>query len=278
MNSTMCAPDRQPADRLGVARHQRVDVHARTQDVVAAGVDRDEVGPHRQRRLDLLGEDRVHLAPADREVRVAEVVDLGGEHGGDPVGPAANAVGQPRVMVADALGERVTEGDVPVEGARHGDHSSGRRPQSDRWYAPNVRVAASRHDHAEHRERRQAWPHHRPVGCAEQRLAAGDHRPVERVVLWRTSGSSPGASDGSMIAEDRNVIGRLRNWLMPIRASCWRAIRAIALDSAAQITVSRHADDQRHDAPRGRRRRTALPRPRRRTSTITVCTMLVSDW
>ena len=61
---------------------------------------------------------RVELAAADGEVGVAEVPDgrLLGEHGRDPVGPAAQSVGRGRVGVADALGERVAEGDVAVEG------------------------------------------------------------------------------------------------------------------------------------------------------------------
>ena len=41
-----------------------------------------------------------------------------------------------------------------------------------------------------------------------------------------------------MIAEDRNVSGSTMNWLIPIRASCWRTSSARAFDSAAKMTVS----------------------------------------
>ena len=86
-----------------------------------------------------------------------------------------------------------------------------------------------------------------------------------------------GASDGSMIAEDRNVMGRLRNWLIPISASCWRAISAIAFDSAAQITVSRHADTSVTTTPVAPPAKRA-PASSATTRTITVCTTLVTDW
>ena len=73
---------------------QGVDVDLRPHDVVGAGVDGDQVGLERDRRLDLLGDHGVELAAADREVGVAEVVGAGcASTLGHPVGPAAQAVG-----------------------------------------------------------------------------------------------------------------------------------------------------------------------------------------
>src|SRR5262249_31828410 len=65
---------------------------------------------------DLLGDDTVELAAADREVGVAEVRRPGREYRGHPVGPPAQAVGRGRVRVADPFGEGVTERDVAVVG------------------------------------------------------------------------------------------------------------------------------------------------------------------
>jgi hypothetical protein len=75
VNSTTCAPaavSRPIAFVVPLA--EGVEVDPRPQDVVAAGVDGDQVGLERDRRLELLGEDRGQLAAADREVGVAEVV------------------------------------------------------------------------------------------------------------------------------------------------------------------------------------------------------------
>ena len=100
------------------ALHQRVDVDLGPHDVVAAGVDREQVRLQGDGGIDLLGDDAVELAAADREVGVPEVRRLVGQHGRDAVGPTAQPVGGGGVRVADALGERVAEGDVTVE--RHG--------------------------------------------------------------------------------------------------------------------------------------------------------------
>ena len=103
------------ADRRVVGSGQLVEVDPRAQHVVAAGVDADQVGLEGQGRLELLVEDRVQLATADRQVGVAEVVVAGGEHLGHPVGPAPQAVGAGGVGITDPFGEGVAEGDVPVE-------------------------------------------------------------------------------------------------------------------------------------------------------------------
>ena len=111
----------EPADALVVRRGERVEVHPRAQHVVAAAVDRDQVRGESDRRLDLLGEDRGQLAPAHREVGVAEVGGRRRQHLGHPVGPATQAVGPGRVGVTDPLGEGVSERDVTVVGlGRHG--------------------------------------------------------------------------------------------------------------------------------------------------------------
>ena len=87
-------------------------------DVVAAGRERDEVGLERERGLDLAGDDLRDELAAHGEVRVGEVVDLLRQHLGDAVGPAAVAVGQIRLGIADPLGERVADGDVAPPGVR----------------------------------------------------------------------------------------------------------------------------------------------------------------
>ena len=84
---------------------------------LVAGV-RDQVGLEGDGRVELLRHDGTELATAYGEVGVAEVVGLRREDLGDAVGPAAQAVGARGVGVADALGERVAQGDVAVEGHR----------------------------------------------------------------------------------------------------------------------------------------------------------------
>ena len=84
---------RQLAEGGVVPVHQCVDVDPRPHDVVGAGVDGEQVGLERDRRLDLLGDHGVELATADRQVGVAELRRLLREHGRDPVGPAAQTVG-----------------------------------------------------------------------------------------------------------------------------------------------------------------------------------------
>ena len=114
-----CSGCGDPVEGGGVPLHESVDVHPRPHDVVGACVDRDQVGSHCERRLELLAQDAVELAAADRQVGIGEIVGPCGEHLRHPVGPAANPVGQSRVEVPDAFGERVAEGDVPMEA--HGD-------------------------------------------------------------------------------------------------------------------------------------------------------------
>ncbi len=70
-----------------------------------------EVGLEGDGRLDLVGDDLRDQLAADREVRVGEVVDLLRQHLGDAIGPAAMPAGGAGVGVADALGERVADGD-----------------------------------------------------------------------------------------------------------------------------------------------------------------------
>ena len=75
-------------------------------------------GLRARRGVDLLRDDLPDEAPAHREVRVGEVHDLLREHFGDAVGPAAMAAGRVRLRVADALRERVAEGDHAAPGVR----------------------------------------------------------------------------------------------------------------------------------------------------------------
>ena len=90
--------------------------HAGAQHVVAAAVEADHLGAQRDRRLELLVDDRAELAAADGEVGVADRLGRGvREAERDEVGPAAHgAVGQ---LVADALGEAVADRRVGVEHA-----------------------------------------------------------------------------------------------------------------------------------------------------------------
>ena len=76
-----------------VAGVQVVEVGARAQDVVGPGVERDDVRAQGQGRAELLGDDLVEQLAADGEVGVRDGVvgdagAVGGEPGGDPVGPA----------------------------------------------------------------------------------------------------------------------------------------------------------------------------------------------
>ena len=64
----------QTTERLVVLVDQHVEVDARTQHVVGAGVDADQVGVQHEGRLNLLIEDREQLATPNREVGVREVL------------------------------------------------------------------------------------------------------------------------------------------------------------------------------------------------------------
>ena len=105
------APRKRPAMQL--------DIHAGPQDVVAAAVEADDLRAQVDGRLQLLVDDRNELAAADGEVGVRDGAARGrrrsvlGESDGDEVGPAAHgAVG---LLVADALGEAVSDGHVTAE-------------------------------------------------------------------------------------------------------------------------------------------------------------------
>ena len=113
----------QPLDRVLEPRRDLVGVGAGPDDVVAARRDRDEVGLQRERRLELLVDDLLDELAAHREVRVGEVVDVLREHLGDAVGPAAVTAGHGRLGVADALRERIAEGDVAGPGMLLRDHA-----------------------------------------------------------------------------------------------------------------------------------------------------------
>ena len=115
---------REPLDRVLEAGRDLVGVGSRTDHVVAARRDRDEVGAKGERRLQLLVDDLLDELAAHGEVRIREVLGLLPEHLGDAVGPAAVAAGRIRLGIADALGERVADGDIARPGMLPRDHVS----------------------------------------------------------------------------------------------------------------------------------------------------------
>ena len=79
----------------------------------------DQVRAQCQRVVDLPAGDVAQQPPPHREVGVAEVPGHGhGQVRGEPVGPADEAVRRSRVLVAHALGEGVSDGDVAAPPAR----------------------------------------------------------------------------------------------------------------------------------------------------------------
>src|SRR5690606_39306015 len=106
----------QPRDAALEPPGHLIRIGTRTDDVVTARRDRDEVGAQLERRLDLLVEDLLQQAPTDREVRVGEVLALCVEHLGHSVGPSAVTARHPWLGVADALRERVADRDVSMPG------------------------------------------------------------------------------------------------------------------------------------------------------------------
>src|SRR5581483_9231330 len=106
--------DQHAAARRPQAGHARVElgrqrVHlGAAQEVVSASGDTDHVGGHGDRRLDLLGDYVPHQIAADREVRVTEAGNLGGQCHGDAVGPADRL--SVRAEVVEPFGKAVTEG------------------------------------------------------------------------------------------------------------------------------------------------------------------------
>ena len=131
----------QPDDRGLELTREPVDVRGGPQDVVASADEAHQVGAQADRGRDLVGEDRAQQATADREVGVLEGVlarcDASlGQACGQHVGPSPQRdVGRRGAGVAvggvpQALGERVTEGDVtvPADGwLGHVRHCAARR-------------------------------------------------------------------------------------------------------------------------------------------------------
>ena len=107
----------QPADRRVVRRGEARRCRPGAQDVVGAGVDRDQVGRQSATAGSICSSMiAAQLAAADRRGwRSRSRRSVRGQHLGDPVGPAPQTVGAGRVGVADPLGEGVAERDVPVE-------------------------------------------------------------------------------------------------------------------------------------------------------------------
>jgi hypothetical protein len=95
---------------------QPVRIGIRSDEVVAAGRDRDEVGTEFERHLHLLVENLPEQTAADRQVGIGEVLGLLTEHLGHPVGPTAIPAGALRLGVADSLRERVAESHVAGPG------------------------------------------------------------------------------------------------------------------------------------------------------------------
>ena len=101
------------------------EVDVTSEDVIEAADHARKIGLERQRGLELLGADLGHLAPADRQIGVAEVRVLGAESLRQPVGPAA--VGPVRIGIVEALGGRIAEGDVSREAWIHNRSLAGSR-------------------------------------------------------------------------------------------------------------------------------------------------------
>ncbi len=108
----------QSCDGILQLRRDVIGIGAGTDDVVAARGDRDQVRLEGDGRFDLVRDDLCDQLAADGEVRVGEVVDLLREHLCDAVRPAAMAVGERGIGVADALGEGVADRDEPPPGVR----------------------------------------------------------------------------------------------------------------------------------------------------------------
>ena len=136
----------EPLDRVLEARRDLVGVGAGPDDVVAARRDRDEVGAQRERRLELLVDDLLDELAAHREVRVREVLGALREHLRDAIGPAAVAARHGRLGVADALRERIAEGDVAGPGMLLRDHALHcAKPPGSRMSGPSATLESSEH-------------------------------------------------------------------------------------------------------------------------------------
>jgi hypothetical protein len=98
-------------------RHVSTEIH----DVVAAGIQADQGRFHRQGPLELIGDDVAEPLAPHGQVRVVASGFGFRELFRDSVSPPSYTVGQVLVRVSNALGERITEGDVPPRCLGHPD-------------------------------------------------------------------------------------------------------------------------------------------------------------
>jgi hypothetical protein len=94
---------------------QSIDIGLRSQAVIAAGAQADQVGSDLQRAGDLFVDDAVEQPTSDREIGIGDVRAAHRglrEHEAQAVGPTTVAVLPMRVGIHQPLAERVSDSDV----------------------------------------------------------------------------------------------------------------------------------------------------------------------